>query len=170
MIQQLVELLEITILHFGKYKLQVIDIALIGLIFFATRFVLFIITKLLNRLVIRGKMEDRNKKSIMLLLRYFLSILAIVAGMEVIGIEVTLLLAGSAALLVGLGLGLQQIFSDIISGIILLAEGSVKIGDIMEVDGLIGKVTTINLRTSEILTRDGIVIIVPNHKFIVEFF
>ncbi|SOE19559.1 Mechanosensitive ion channel [Spirosomataceae bacterium TFI 002] len=168
MIQQLVELLEITILHFGKYKLQVIDIALIGLIFFATRFVLFIITKLLNRLVIRGKMEDRNKKSIMLLLRYFLSILAIVAGMEVIGIEVTLLLAGSAALLVGLGLGLQQIFSDIISGIILLAEGSVKIGDIMEVDGLIGKVTTINLRTSEILTRDGIVIIVPNHKFIVE--
>jgi small-conductance mechanosensitive channel len=70
--------------------------------------------------------------------------------------------------LVGLGRGLQQIFSDIVSGVFLLLEGSVKIGDIMEVDGLIGKVTSIKLRTSEILTRDGIVIIVPNHKFITE--
>jgi small-conductance mechanosensitive channel len=78
------------------------------------------------------------------------------------------MLAGSAALLVGLGLGLQQTFNDIVSGIIILIEGTIRVGDVLELEGLVGRVTEIKLRTSTVYTRDGMNVIVPNHRFINE--
>ena len=82
--------------------------------------------------------------------------------LETIGVKVTLLLAGSAALLVGVGLGLQQTFNDVISGIILLSERSIKIDDVLEIDGDVVKIEGIGLRTSKALNRDDISIIIPN--------
>ncbi|MEO8589862.1 MAG: mechanosensitive ion channel domain-containing protein [Flavobacteriales bacterium] len=99
---------------------------------------------------------------------YALWTAAILVALEAIGLHVTFLLAGSAALLVGVGLGIQQTFNDILSGIIILVEGTIKVGDVMEVDGLVGRVTQINLRTTKVLSRDAILILVPNHKFINE--
>ncbi len=91
----------------------------------------------------------------------------IILSLEITGIQLSLLLAGSAALLVGIGLGLQQTFNDLVSGLILLFEGSINIGDIVELDnGLVGRVTEIGLRTSKVETRDSIGIIVPNSRFI----
>ncbi len=89
-------------------------------------------------------------------------------GLESLGFDISLLLAGSAALLVGIGLGLQDIFKDLISGIILLFEGSIKVGDVIEVNQLVGIVKEINIRTSKVRTRDGIMIIVPNGAFITQ--
>jgi small-conductance mechanosensitive channel len=84
-----------------------------------------------------------------------------------VGVQLSLLLAGSAALLVGIGLGLQQTFNDLVSGLILLFEGSINIGDIVELDnGLVGRIAEVGLRTSKVETRDAIGIIVPNSKFI----
>ena len=74
----------------------------------------------------------------------------------------SVLIAGSAALLVGVGLGLQQTFNDIVSGMILLSERSIKIDDILEIDGDIVKIQNIGLRTSKGLNRDQISIIIPN--------
>jgi small-conductance mechanosensitive channel len=71
-------------------------------------------------------------------------------------------LGGSAALLVGFGLGIQSLFSDFVSGIILLVDSSVKVNDIIDIDGLVCKVQEINLRTTTVLTRDDKYIIVPN--------
>jgi small-conductance mechanosensitive channel len=157
--------------RFFEYKdihFDVADIFFILLVLAITRLILFILQSLINRLVRQGSFEGRNTQSFQLLFKYFLYIIVFVIILEILGVKITILIAGSAALLVGIGLGLQQIFSDIISGVFLLVEGSVKISDIMEVDGIVGKVTEIKLRTSEILTRDGIIIIVPNHKFITE--
>jgi len=67
-------------------------------------------------------------------------------------------------LLVGVGLGLQQTFTDIISGIILLVEGSTKIGDVLEIDGDVVMIKHIGLRTSRGLNRDDIVVIIPNSQ------
>jgi small-conductance mechanosensitive channel len=72
------------------------------------------------------------------------------------------LLAGSAALLVGVGLGLQQTFNDIISGFILLAERSIRVGDVLEVEGNVIQIQTIGIRTSKGLNTDDISIIIPN--------
>ncbi len=80
----------------------------------------------------------------------------------------SVLLVGSTALLVGLGLGVQNIFKDLVSGLFLLFEGTMKVGDIIEADNEIGRVVDINLRSSEILTREGVKIIIPNSRFIVE--
>ncbi len=132
--------------------------------------VILILTKsFIKKQIKNGENHQNRLLSIFQLLKYFLWVLAITLILDQLGIKLTLLLAGSAALLVGLGLGVQQTFNDVISGIIILAEGTLKINDIVEVDGLVGKVNEINMRTSEIVTRDGIYIIVPNHKLINEY-
>ena len=68
--------------------------------------------------------------------------------------------------MVGIGLGLQQTFNDMISGLILLIEGTVDVDDIVEVNSIVGKVTSIGLRTSKVQTRDRIAILVPNSKLV----
>jgi len=82
--------------------------------------------------------------------------------LEAVGVEFTVLFAGSAALLVGIGLGLQSTFNDILSGVILLFEKSVKVDDILEIDGDIIKIQAIGLRTSKGVNRRHISIILPN--------
>jgi small-conductance mechanosensitive channel len=71
-------------------------------------------------------------------------------------------MAGSAALLVGIGFGLQSVFSDFISGIIILVDASVKVNDVIELDSLVGTVKEINFRTTTVMTRDEKYIIIPN--------
>ncbi len=71
-------------------------------------------------------------------------------------------MAGSAALLVGLGLGLQNLFADFVSGIILLADRTIKVGDVLEIGKLVCRVRAINLRTTTVQTRDDTYIVLPN--------
>jgi small-conductance mechanosensitive channel len=68
------------------------------------------------------------------------------------------------------GLGLQETFKDLFSGVILLFERRAEVGDVVEVDGLIGTVKRIGVRTSLVETRDNIVVIVPNSRLIVQHF
>jgi len=168
-LNKLKEILSYTFFEYKSFHFDVADAFFILVLIVLTKLLLLFVRSVIHKFVKSGKLDSRNSQSFQLLFKYVLYVVVFVVILEIIGVKITILLAGSAALLVGLGLGLQQIFSDIISGIFLLVEGSVKIGDIMELDGgIIGKVNEINLRTSEIRTRDGIVIIVPNHKFIVE--
>jgi small-conductance mechanosensitive channel len=87
-------------------------------------------------------------------------------GLDFMGINVSILIASSAGLFVGIGLGLQNIFNDIVSGLFLLFERSVEVGHVLEVDGLVGRVVDIRIRTSTIQTRDHIMIVVPNSHLI----
>jgi small-conductance mechanosensitive channel len=82
--------------------------------------------------------------------------------LETLGVKLNVVLAGSAALLVGVGLGLQSTFNNFVSGIILLFEGSIRVGDILELDGDVIRIERIGLRTSKAINRDEIVIIIPN--------
>lgn len=152
----------------GDFTLSVGTLVSISLLLLFTRLLLLVLKKLVFRFFEVRKVEKSRREAIYLLIKYFLWTVAIAAAMEMVGIHVTILIAGSAALLVGLGLGLQQIFQDLVSGIFILIEGTIKVGDVIEMDGMVGSVLSVNLRTSEIFTRDGIMIIVPNHKFIIE--
>jgi small-conductance mechanosensitive channel len=100
------------------------------------------------------------------LVKYILWIIAIAIAMQTIGLNLTFVLAGSAALLVGVGIGMQKIFNDMISGLFLLFEHKLQINDVVEVDDIIGRVQDIGIRTSRIVTRDNIEMIIPNSKFI----
>jgi small-conductance mechanosensitive channel len=106
--------------------------------------------------------EKGNIQAVYQIIRYVLWIGAFVLILETLGVKITLLLAGSAALLVGIGLGLQQTFNDIISGFILLTERSIRIGDVLEVEGIVIKIQKIGIRTSKGLNTDDISIIIPN--------
>jgi small-conductance mechanosensitive channel len=92
-------------------------------------------------------------------------VIAIALVLETMGVKVTILIASSAALLVGIGFGLQHVFSDIVSGLIILFDGSLHITDVVEVDDMVGKVQNIGLRTTVVTTRDNVNVIIPNHKF-----
>ena len=85
---------------------------------------------------------------------------------DTIGVDVTAIFAASAALLVGVGLALQTFIQDIISGIFIIADQAVHVGDIIEVEGQVGKVENITLRTTRAVTIDNKVLIIPNHKFL----
>lgn len=162
------DFLNYTIFERGTYQLTSGTLLTIVLIWLAVRILLFAIKRFLVRLFANAHGNATRAEEIYMLVKYFLWTVTIVIILELIGIQVTILIAGSAALLVGLGLGLQQIFQDLVSGIFILIEGTIKVNDIIELDGMVGKILSINLRTSKVLTRDGIMIIVPNHKFIVE--
>lgn len=137
-------------------------------IIFATLLFLFIVRRVVGKFLKARSVDAGRQYALFQLIKYFAWVIAIVLILEALNIKITLLLAGSAALLVGLGFGLQQIFQDLVSGVFILIEGTIRVNDVIEIDGLVGRILTINLRTSQVLTRDGIVIIVPNHKFIVD--
>jgi small-conductance mechanosensitive channel len=106
--------------------------------------------------------------------KYIIYIFAIVSALKTLDIDLTVLLTGSAALLVGIGLGLQDVFKDMFSGIVLLVEGNIKIGDVVEISEqgkstIVAKILKINVRTTQIETREGNVLIIPNAKLTQEY-
>ena len=107
--------------------------------------VLYLFKKAINR---THKIDEVRKYAVYNLLKYFIFVLAAVFGLQILGFNLTVLMAGSAALLVGLGLGLQNLFSDFVSGIIILVDSSVKVNDVIEVNGIVSRVQKINLRNN----------------------
>jgi len=160
--ENLQKFLEFELLHIGDYVIQVFMIVKIIMILVFTSLLLVIIKKFLLRKNFFQRLDTGSSYAVYQMVKYLLWIIAFGLVLETIGIKVTVLIAGSAALLIGVGLGLQQTFNDIISGMILLSERSIKIGDILEIDGDIVKIQEIGLRTSKGLNRDQISIIIPN--------
>jgi len=159
------DILNFTIVEYGSFKLKVVSIILIVSFFFIAKVILYFVKKSL----VKGTLDEKQRRlSLFKLFKYFIWVFIIMSVFEISGINLTFLVAGSAALLIGIGLGLQQTFNDFVSGIIILIEGSIKVGDIVEIEGNVGKVEDINLRTSKIYTRELISIIVPNHRFVTD--
>ena len=156
------KILEFVLISAGDYKLRVISLFLILLIIVITKVLLWLIKKSLFRKRKLKNFDEGNTYALYQIIKYILWVIAIGFILETIGVKVTLLIAGSAALLVGIGLGLQQTFNDVISGIILLSERSIKIEDVLEIDGDVVKIQEIGLRTSKGLNTDDISIIIPN--------
>lgn len=98
--------------------------------------------------------------------RWVIYIIVLLVVFDSIGINVTAVFAASAALLIGVGLALQTLFQDIISGIFILIDQSVHIGDIIEIDGKVGRVEEIKLRTTRAVTIDNKVLVIPNHLYL----
>jgi small-conductance mechanosensitive channel len=156
------KIFEFSILRTETYDLKVGKILLVGFILLVTWLLLWLIRKSIFRKRKYRKLDHSSLYSVYQIIRYVLWVIAIALMLEALNIKVTVFIAGSAALLVGIGLGLQQTFNDFISGIILLVEGTTKIGDVLEIDGDVIIIQKIGLRTSKGLTRDDIVVILPN--------
>lgn len=133
---------------------------------------LLLITRLglnwLKRIVTRKlKNEDKAKfVTVFSFARWVVYVVIFLVVVDSIGVNITAIFAASAALLVGVGLALQTFFQDIISGIFILIDQSVHVGDIIEIDGKVGRVDEIKLRTTRAITIDNKVLVIPNHKYL----
>ncbi len=139
-------------------------ILLILFIFIITSYVLKIIRRIITK-----KLPDEDKvkfTSVFSFVKWFIYVIVLLIAFHNVGIKVTAIFAASAALLVGVGLALQTLFQDIISGVFILIDQTVHVGDIIEIDNKVGRVTDINLRTTKAVTIDNKVLIIPNHKYL----
>lgn len=122
----------------------------------------------LKRYYRRKGVDEGRQFAVSQLIKYVIYTVAFLVAIQATGMKITVLYAAGAALLVGIGIGLQQTFNDFMSGLILLIEGSIKKGDWLQIDDMDGRVIRIGLRTSLIQTRRRIAVIVPNSKITVE--
>ena len=153
------EILEFNLFPIGKFELKVFHL-LFSLGYFIGVYFFLRIVKLSIYKV--NSFDAAKKFSIYKLSKYVIWIFAIVTGLQMLSINMTIILGGLGALLVGFGLGMQNLFSDYISGVIILVDSSIKFGDIIEVNGIVCKVVSIKLRTTTVFTRDDRYIILPN--------
>ena len=123
------------------------------------------------RVLLTRNMQEPDKLKFISFFKFVQYITYIIVGFAVLsasGINVTPFLAASAALLVGLGLALQELFQDVIGGVFIFIDKSLLVGDIVEVDGKVARVLEVTLRTTRAITRDDKIVVIPNHKFISE--
>lgn len=155
-------------LHWGEganhIQITVGTLLLVTISFIATSYVLGLVRKIYTRNL--SETDTLKFISVFKFIKYLAYVIVVFAVLSFSGVNVTPFLAASAALLVGVGLALQELFQDVMGGIFIMLDKSLQAGDIIEVEGKVGRVVDIRLRTTRAITRDDKIVIIPNHKFI----
>ena len=130
-----------------------------------------IVERILQRLLIRRflsktRFQPSLQYGLSRILGYTLIAIGFYVAFQAVGFDLSSLAIVAASLGVGVGFGLQNIINNFVSGIIILAERPISIGDRIEVAGVAGRVTKIQLRSTTVVTNDNITMIVPNADFI----
>jgi len=114
----------------------------------------------------RGATQTATIYTLDRLLNYIVLTLGVFIGLSAIGIDFTTFAVVAGALGVGIGFGLQPLVANFVSGIILLIDRSIKVGDFIELEsGVTGRVTNISMRTTLINTNDNVDLLIPNSEF-----
>lgn len=162
------------ILNYPIFKLGETSITPLNIIYLIllTIILFWLSNKLKNFLIekVLGKtaLDIGAKQAIGTILRYVVLLVGFLIILQTVGINLTTLNVLAGAIGIGVGFGLQNIASNFISGLIILFERPVKVGDRVEVGDVDGKVIAVGARSTRIRTNDNITIIVPNSKFIEE--
>lgn len=170
------EFLDYHFIDTPKIRVSFENVIYVILIIFGARVVLNIVRLFIQRRFKRSKASEIGTEYVYTqVAKYIINVFAFMCILAALDVDTKLFLGGSAALLVGLGLGLQDVFKDMFSGFVLLFEGSIRVGDVVEInDGkssepMVAKIIRINVRTTQIETRDGNILIVPNAKLTQEY-
>ncbi len=161
------EILEYQLIPLEGYNITPLKLIYVLLIFVLSRLSLKWIQRFVQKSPMLIKKLDTGRRfALMQFVRYIIYVIAFLMMASAVGVNLSVIWAGSAALLVGVGLGLQQIFNDLASGVVLLLEGEIEVGDVVEVDGVVGKIKRISMRASHIETKDNVDMVVPNSRLI----
>ncbi len=161
--------------HFFTTKLFSLgqsDITLATIIYLIFSIVVLIfVSNRLSRFVGRSVLRrysttESTVQTVSTILRYVILVIGLMVIVQTAGIDLSTLSILAGALGVGIGFGLQNITNNFISGIIILFEQPIKVGDRIEVGEIKGDVTKISARATNVLTNDNISVIVPNSEFI----
>ena len=168
------DFLRFKLLSFDSFKIDFADILIVISVFFGTKIAINLTKLYFARRFKNNPNTDAGTEFVYnQLAKYFIYVSSILLCFKLLGIDLMILLTSSVGLLVGLGLGLQDVFKDMIAGIVLLFEGNLRVGDIVEINGktktaaqsnesMVAKIVKINVRTTQIQTREGNVLIIPN--------
>ena len=161
--------LNYTIFTLGEARITPLSIVyllilLILLFFLSNKLRSFLVERVLGR----TKLDLGARQAIGTISRYLILFIGFLIILQTVGINLTTLNVLAGAVGIGVGFGLQNIASNFISGLIILFERPVQVGDRIEIEGINGKVVSIGARSTHVRTNDNITIIVPNSKFISE--
>jgi small-conductance mechanosensitive channel len=145
-------------------KLAVLGTLLILLFYFNRRFTRWIADSFLAR----RHLDVGVRQAVSHLLRYALTTLGVVVILQAVGVDLSAFTVLAGAVGVGLGFGLQNVTSNFVSGLIILFERPIKVGDRIEVGGTTGEVRSIGARATMVVTEENIAVIVPNSQFVSE--
>ena len=169
------DLFKVKLIDLPNFKLDFSDLLVIVSVFFGARILVSFSTLLISRRLKRSKNYDKATEFIYVqIAKYFIYIFSIFFCFQLLNIT-SLLLGGSAAILVGIGFGIQDVFKDFVAGFVLLFEAKLRVGDVVEItpvskagsksnETIVAKILKINLRTTEIQTREGNILIIPNTR------
>tara|TARA_B100000768_G_scaffold120053_1_gene111063 strand:- start:14403 stop:15242 length:840 start_codon:yes stop_codon:yes gene_type:complete len=146
----------------GEHHFTLASVLQILAVLSVAQVIFWTIRAAIRRIFKNSGMEEGTRFMIMRLLRTIIYTLGAIIALETAGVDLQALWFGSAALLVGVGIGLQNFFNDVVSGFVLLFEGGVRVGDELEVDGMLVRVQRIDLRSTRVITRYGNLIVMPN--------
>ncbi len=170
------QFLEYKFINTSRFVFTFENLIGVVIIIFSSKLVLNLLRLFLARKFRKDKDYDLGREYVyMQVAKYIVYTIAFFFCLGALDVQPTLFLGGSAALLVGLGLGIQDVFKDLFSGLVLLFEGSIRVGDIIEMhdgktkESIVAKILRINVRTTQIETRDGNVLIVPNARLTQEY-
>jgi len=168
-LDRFVEQLAIPLFRLGKNEVTVWTVLSFTLLLFFLVYVTRRIGRWISeRLLGRTKIDPAARYAIGKVSQYVVLILGFIIILQSVGIDLTTLNILAGAVGIGVGFGLQNIANNLISGLIILFERPIKIGDRIQVNDVHGAVTKIGTRSTTVLTNDNIAIIVPNSKIISE--
>jgi small-conductance mechanosensitive channel len=167
LLNQLAEVLEDVKFKIGKHPVDLLLILQAIFTILLTIFVALWISRVIENKVMRAEHVSVNMRVVLTkLLRMFLLTVAILIALSAVGLDVTFLSVFGGALGVGLGLGLQRIASNYVSGFIILLDKSMQIGDVITVDKHYGVISDLRSRYLILAKTDGTHVIIPNEALI----
>lgn len=119
-----------------------------------------------QRILVQLRVDRGSQETITRAISYCLSLIGFIVVLQTAGVDLSSLTVLAGVLGIGFGFGLQNLASNFISGLTILLEHPIKVGDFIEVDGLLGTVEKISIRSTVIRTNDSQYVIVPNNRFI----
>lgn len=167
LLSDLIEMLEAVHFAIGKQRLSLWDL-LIGAISVVLTLLaaMWVGSVIEARLMAASSLAPNSRVVLSRLSKAVLALVAVLTALSLVGIDLTVLSVFGGALGVGLGLGLQKIASNYVSGFIILLDRSLTIGDMITVDKYYGAVSQINTRYTVIKALDGTETIVPNEMLV----
>ena len=166
----ILEQLELISFKIGSSQFTVLSFLQGALLIGVAVMLSFWLASLIERRLLRHAMgnELSMRKIASNMIRAALLVFAVMLAMSLVGIDLTVLSVLGGALGVGIGLGLQKLASNYVSGFVLLAERNIRIGDSVVVDGFSGKVTDIRARYTTIRSLSGVEAILPNEMMVTQ--
>ncbi len=147
----------------GNTPIRVNQIVFALIIFIVGVVISRLVTRLLRqRLLNRQRIHSNAAFAVERVLFYILVVVVTLAALQTVNIPITIFTVLGGAVAIGIGFGAQTIFNNFISGLILMFEGHVRIGDLVEVEGSMGHVEEIGGRCTRIKRVDGVDLLVPN--------